>query len=543
MTQFQRGSFWSVIALAGLFGAAAIDVAGARDVRYVVTDHGAVGDGATVNTQALQAVIDQCAADGGGVIVVPPGTFLSGALFFKQGVDLLVEKDAVLKSTIVLGDFPPVYTRWEGLERYWTAAFLNFVGLKNVTVSGEGTIDGSGDAWAGFGRRIPRGPRAQPGTKSAAVGPAAGRAARSTPGPTIPESPPPRSATEITDPVGPAAGRTDSSPPPPDARSTTGPANSEFPAAPSEPLPQPEEVYPRPLPTTATLNFAPDPAHLPPINAAGLALPRSRLGSPLSPPRTFVFQNCIGVHISGLTVKNQARWGYTFLYCENVVAENLTARAEHYIPSSDSMDIDSCRRVRVTGCDFDCNDDCISIKSGKDEDGRRVARPSEDIVIEKTRFHYGHGGVAMGSEVTGGIRNVEVRQCVMDADNWAPIRFKSQPSRGGVVENITYRDIELHDTRQMVEFDLEWNMRINVAGDVRVATTVRNVKIINVTGTAGRVGIIHGLTDSLIDGIIFENCAITAQRGLRIDNARHINLAGLKIDVQEGEPVTRTNAE
>jgi polygalacturonase len=480
----------------------------ARDTRYVITDHGAVGDGTTVNTRAIQAVIDRCAAEGGGVIVVPPGTFLSGALFFKPGVDLLVEKDAVLKSTIVLGDFPPVYTRWEGIERYWTAAFLNFVGLKNVTVSGAGTIDGSGDAWAGFGRRLPRDPKAQPGGKSA------------------------------------TARRAAFPPPPPVAPSTPGPAELEALAAVSaEPLPRPEEVYPRPLPTPATLNFAPDPAHLPPVNAAGFTLPRDRLGSPLSPPRALVFQNCTGVRVSGLTVKNPARWGYVFLYCENVVAENLTVRAEHYIPSSDSLDIDSCRQVRVTGCDFDCNDDCISIKAGKDEDGRRVARPSEDIVIEQTHFRYGHGGVALGSEVSGGIRNVEVRQCVMDADNWAPIRFKSQPSRGGVVENVTYRDIELHDTRQMVEFDLEWNMRINVAGDARVATTIRNVKIINVTGTVGKVGVIHGLKDSLIDGVVFENCAITAQHGLRIDHARHIDLSGLKLDVQEGEPVTRTDAE
>jgi polygalacturonase len=496
-----------------LSAAAAVDAAGAASPgkRYVVTDHGAVGDGTTVNTQALQAVIDRCAADGGGVIVVPAGTFLSGALFFKQGVDLLVEKDAVLKSTIMMGDFPPVYTRWEGIERYWTAAFLNFVGLKNVTVSGAGTIDGSGDAWAGFGRNVrgARGPRPQPGTSSAPAGPAAGRAA--------------------------------SPMPPPDARSMTGPTNPDgLPALPAEPLPKPAEVYPRPLPTTATLNLAADPAHLPPVNAAGFPLPGR---GPLSPPRALVFQNCTGVRVSGLTLKNQARWGYVFIYCDNVVAENLIARAEHYIPSSDSMDIDSCRRVRVTGCDFDCNDDCISIKAGKDDDGRRVARPSEDIVIEKTHFRFGHGGVAMGSEVTGGIRNVEVRQCLMDAGNLAPIRFKSQPSRGGVVENITYRDIELHDTRQMVEFNLEWNMRINVAGDIRVATKVRNVKLINISGTVGTVGVIHGLTDSLIDGVVFENCAITAQRGLRIENARNINLYGLKIDVQEGEAVTRTNAE
>jgi exo-poly-alpha-galacturonosidase len=249
------------------------------------------------------------------------------------------------------------------------------------------------------------------------------------------------------------------------------------------------------------------------------------------------------VLISGLNLHNQAVWCLFVLYSQDVEIDGLKITAEHNIPSSDGIDIDSSRHVHITNVFIDDDDDCISIKSGKDADGLRVNRPAEDILIENSHFAYGHGGVAMGSEVTGGIRNVEVRQCVMDADNWAPIRFKSQPSRGGVVENITYRDIELHDTRQMVEFDLEWNMRINVAGAVRVATTVRNVKIINVTGTTGRVGIIHGLTDSLIDGVIFENCTVTAQRGLRIDNARHINLAGLKIDVQEGEPVTRTNAE
>ncbi|MEO6569147.1 MAG: glycosyl hydrolase family 28 protein, partial [Opitutaceae bacterium] len=288
---------------------------------------------------------------------------------------------------------------------------------------------------------------------------------------------------------------------------------------------------------TATINLARDRTNLPAINAAGFVLRGG--GSVNTPPRALVFQNCTDVRISGLTLKNQARWGYVFIYCENVVAENLTAKAEHYIPSSDGMDIDSCRKVLVTGCFFDCNDDCISIKSGKDEDGRRVGRPSEDIIIEKTTFAYGHGGAAMGSETSGGIRNVEVRDCIAEANNWAPIRFKTQPSRGGVVENITYRNIELRGVRQAVEFNLEWNMRINIAGDTRVPPTVRNVKLINLHGTAALVGSMHGLHDSFIDGIIFENCAITADRGLTIENARNVDTKGLKITVKEGEPIIR----
>jgi polygalacturonase len=446
----------------------------AGTARYVVSELGAVGDGKTINTVTLQAAIDRCASAGGGVVVIPTGTFLSGALFFKPGVDLHLERGAVLKSTTEKADFPPLYTRWEGIERYWTAAFLNFVGVEHVTVDGEGTIDGSGDAWAGYGQR----PRPVFDRK-------AYEAARA--------------------------------------------------AAAATPLPKPSEVYPTPLPTTATVCFAPDPSRLPRINAAGVPLP-SLFGT-LAPPRTLVFQNCRDVRIAGVTVKNQARWGFVFLYCEHVVADHLTARAEHYIPSSDSMDIDSCRDVRVTSCDFECNDDCISIKSGKDEDGRRVNRPCEDILVEKTRFGYGHGGVAIGSETSGGIRRVEIRDCVAEAGNWAPVRIKTQPTRGAVVEDIVYRNFELRDVKQAFEFDLEWNMRIATPDAERCVPVVRGIRLIAVHGTAGSVGRMHGLPDSPVQQVTFEDCRITASTGFVIDHARDIATAGLKLSVTTGDPI------
>jgi hypothetical protein len=227
-----------------------------------------------------------------------------------------------------------------------------------------------------------------------------------------------------------------------------------------------------------------------------------------------------------------------FIYSENGVAENLNIRAAHTIPSSDGIDIDSCRKVRVTGCDIDCNDDCISLKSGKDEDGLRVARPCEDIVIEKTRFGFGHGGAAMGSETSGGIRNVEVRDCVAEDGNQAPIRFKSQPSRSGVVENITYRNLELRNTRQAVEFNLAWRMVAPIAPPAKVLPVVRNVKMINVSGTVSSVGAIAGLADSPIQGLTFENCKLTAQRGLTIQYATNVDTSGLHIEGVTGQAVT-----
>jgi len=232
-----------------------------------------------------------------------------------------------------------------------------------------------------------------------------------------------------------------------------------------------------------------------------------------------------------------------FIYTQDAVAENLTVRAEHTIAMSDGMDIDSCRNVHVTGCDIDCNDDCISLKSGKDEDGLRVNRPCEDIVIEKTRFAYGHGGAAMGSETSGGIRNVEVNDCVAEAGNFAPIRFKSQPSRGGVVENITYKNIVLHGTREAFEMNMEWRMVGPRLPDSNPLPVVRNVKIVNVSGDVQNVGVIHGLAGSPIQGVTFENCKITANRGFRLDHARNVDMKGLTIDVKQGDPITKTDVE
>jgi polygalacturonase len=389
---------------------------------YVITYFGAVGDGTTLNTRAIQSAIDKCSADGGGVLVVPEGVFLTGSLFFLQGVDLHLEKGAHLKGTVNPDDYPQVDTRWEGEEMVWTAALLNFFDMTDVDITGRGLIDGSGDQWM---ERFPRDTR------------------------------------------------------------------------------------------------------------------QLRIGR----PRLIAIQNCRDVKVRDVYLKNQACWGLFILYSENVLVQNLTIRADHNIISSDGIDVDSSRNVHITGCDIDVNDDCIAIKSGKDEDGRRVNRPAVDIFIEKCRFRYGHGGVAMGSEMSGGIRNVEIRDCIMDSDNWAPIRFKSQPSRGGVVENITFRDIQLNNTRKAFEFNMAWRMRPPLKPPSDPLPVVRNVKIINVSGTVNTVGEICGLEDSPIQGVIFENCTVSARRGLTLKYAKELELSGLDIQVREGEPIVLINAE
>ena len=204
--------------------------------------------------------------------------------------------------------------------------------------------------------------------------------------------------------------------------------------------------------------------------------------------------------------------------------------------------MDSCRHVRITRCDIDVNDDCITIKSGKDEDGLRVNRPSEDIVIERCRLGYGHGGVALGSETSGGIRNVIVRDCVVEADNWAPIRFKTQPSRGGVVENIVFRDIKLRGTRQAFEFNMRWRMVPPIAPPAKVLPVFRDIQLINITGTVDSLGVLSGLKDSPIENVTFEGCKLTAGKGLVLIDTRAIDTSGLEAKVKEGPVVVRRDA-
>ncbi|MGD0796642.1 MAG: glycosyl hydrolase family 28 protein [Acidobacteriaceae bacterium] len=453
-----------------------------RTKQYPITQFGALADGKTVNTKAIQAAIDKCAANKkGGVVVVPAGTFLSGAIFLKQGVNLLVEKDGVLKGTTNLDDYPQIQSRWEGTEEMYTASLVNAEGVTGLTISGEGTIDGSGDEWIKNNPfRRPPGPRPAGGVGAT---PGAGAAG---PG-TVPAGAAPSPAID----------------------------SAAVASAPITPQPQPK-----------------------PAIVAGSGGPPRR-----GRPRLIGIQNSKDVTITGLNLHNQAIWCLFVLYSQNVEINNLRIVADHNIPSSDGMDIDSSKHVHIDKVYIEDGDDCISIKSGKDADGLRVNKPAEDILIENSHFAYGQGGVAMGSETSGGIRNVTVLNCVFDSDNWAPIRFKTQPSRGGVVENITYKDITLHQTRQAFEMNMEWRMVGPRQPDSNPLPVVRNVKIINVNGDVQNVGVIHGLPGSPIQGIVFEDCKITANRGFRLDHARDVNLKGLTIDVKQGDPVTTTDVQ
>lgn len=114
---------------------------------FPITNYGAIGDGKTLNTKSIQSAIDACAKQGGGVLIIPKGTFITGSIFLKQGVDLLIDKDGILKGSENTNDYPSIDTRIAGLEMRWPAALINADGLTNLQLTGEGTLDGSGERW------------------------------------------------------------------------------------------------------------------------------------------------------------------------------------------------------------------------------------------------------------------------------------------------------------------------------------------------------------------------------------------------------------
>jgi len=157
-------------------------------------------------------------------------------------------------------------------------------------------------------------------------------------------------------------------------------------------------------------------------------------------PRVMNFYRCVDVEISGITIIDSPSWTIHPVYCENVLIDGLTIRQPYHSPNTDGIDPDSCKNVRILNCYISCGDDCIAIKSGYNEDGRRVGRPSENIVIANCVFLRGRGGVTIGSETAGDVRNVTISNCVFDGTLRA-IRFKSGRGRGGVIENVLAQNL------------------------------------------------------------------------------------------------------
>ena len=225
-------------------------------------------------------------------------------------------------------------------------------------------------------------------------------------------------------------------------------------------------------------------------------------------------ENCRQVLLKDITFRNSPAWCLHPVLCQNVIIDGVKMLNESYATNGDALDIESCNNVLVKDCFLDAGDDAICIKSGKDEEGRQRGVPTERVVIDGCTVYNGHGGFVIGSEMSGGVRNIIVSNCTFTGtDNG--LRFKSCRGRGGVVENIWCSNIHMNSIRsRAILFDLYYFTK----GDREkkpVDETTPSFHHIYMDGitcsSAGSVGIMQGLPEMPLHDVELSNVHITGK--------------------------------
>ena len=259
-----------------------------------------------------------------------------------------------------------------------------------------------------------------------------------------------------------------------------------------------------------------------------------KFGTPEAGLRACLFEpiNCQRILLEGVTFTNSPFWTIHPIYCEDITARNLTIHGTG--PNTDGFDPDSCRNLLIEKCTFDTGDDCVTLKSGRDRDGRRVGKPTENVWVRDCIFQRGHGTVVIGSEMSGGVRNVLAENITADGND-AGVRIKSRRGRGGVVENIVYRNLTYKNiAKEAITIDMFYDVGNNpgVTQDSPEALPVyRNILVENLKCDGAATAIrIRGLPDSPMSNIVLRNVEITgAKQGVTITNAPDTRLSDVVV--------------
>jgi polygalacturonase len=433
--------------------------AGATHV-YDVRRFGAVGNGRTPSTAAIQRALDTCAKAGGGVVVVPPGQYLTGALFLRSNLELHVSRGAVLMGSPRFEDYPPIVTRSEGIERKTYASLLTGLELENVAITGGGVLDGNGPPWW----------RAQDITRQM---------------------------------------RND-----------------------------------RNLPREAE-------------NPEGTPLRWPR-------PRVVNLVRCQGVGLRDVTIRESPYWSVHFVYCQDVVVEGLTIvslQAQHI----DGVIVDSCKQVRITNCSISAGSDSIALKSGYNEQGRKIGIPCDNIIITNCNLSFSVGaGISLGSETAGDIRNVTIDNCTIERCRFG-VHVRSPRGRGGVVERVRMSNLLLDKIDEIaflvtnfydsVQMDSLFGQRASSGNPETDRTlvrpvdegtpTLRDLEFSSLTvGAAPVLAAVEGLPERFIRGLTMRDVmAPLVKSGVLIARAADVTVSRIRMNPVDGPAVAAREVE
>ena len=415
---------------------------------FNVMEYGAVGDGRTLDTQALQAAIDACAARGGGTVWIPAGVYLTGSLFLRDHLTLVIDSGATLLGSQDPQDYPLIDSRWEGAYQPGYAPLIGGSGLRNIALVGRGTIDGQGAAWW-------------------------------------------------------------------------------------QRLRERTLLYPR--------------------------------------PRLVALADCQDVLIDGLTLTNSPSWTVNPVRCSDVNIQNLTIHNPPNSPNTDGINPDSCRDVHIANSHISVGDDCITIKAGTEREKPDKVAPCENITVTNCTMRAGHGGVVIGSEMSGGVRNVVISNCVFVGTDRG-IRLKSRRGRGGVVEDVRINNIIMQDVA--CPFSMNLYYACGAWGDPLVADKTarpldagtprfRRIHFSHITARDVRfaAAFLYGLGEAPLEDISFTDVSISLAQaaeagfpdmadgltamqraGFWISNVRGLRLQNVEVENQLGSALWVDNA-
>ena len=407
---------------------------------FNVRDYGALGNGQDLDSPAIQAAIDACAAQGGGTVTLPAGRYHAGSLFLRSNITLHLDSGAVLLGSENPDDYPVIHSRWEGKHQDTHAPLIGGDRLQNICVTGRGTIDGRGAVWW-------------------------------------------KAKEEKT-----------------------------------------------------------------------LAYPR---------PRLISFSNCSNVLIETITAINSPSWTINPIHCQNLNVHAVTIINPADSPNTDGINPDSCRSVHISDCYISVGDDCITLKSGTEHEHPERYAPCRDITITNCTLERGHGGVVIGSEMSGGVKNVVISNCVFIGTDRG-IRIKSRRGRGGVIEDIRVSNLIMDGV--LCPFTINLYYHIGVLGDLRVSDKsprsvnegtprVRRVHFSHITARQVRyaAGFLYGLAEMPLEDISFTDVSISiseqadsgfpemaddiprmSQAGFFIRKAQRVRLGNVEVRGQKG---------
>lgn len=420
-----------------------------HEQKFVITSYGAkTNASAAKNQKAINRLISQVSKKGGGKVIIPKGTWKTGAIEMKSHVNLVVEEGATLSFVFDTNLYPLVRTSWEGLACWNYSPCIYGYKVTDVAITGKGTIDGGGsnDTW-------------WPMKGSKRFGYQEG-------------------VTKEAQNLGSRA---------------------------------------------KLLKQAED----------GVAFDERKFGKDQGlRPQLINFVRSERILIKDVKLLNSPFWVIHPLLSKNITVDGVTIWNEG--PNGDGCDPEACENVLIQNCVFHTGDDCIAIKSGRNNDGRLWNQPSRNIIIRNCKMEDGHGGVVIGSEISGGCENVYAENCVMDSPNLDRIlRIKTNNCRGGLIQNINLRHITVGQCKEAI-------MKINLDYEPDeicyrgFEPEVRNVSMEDVTCKKCDYGVYvigSGKVENVSD-IVVKNCQFNGIQKLPVNitgKTRNIKLENVTV--------------